>query len=135
MADYGKAPIQITTQLGTKNLTLSAESAGDMLRLTADVSELADQIIENLTTVDQIILAKSVMATGVINPGDAGVVRPQTSLSQPPPSADGTPTAPVCLHGTKKFQESKPGAPKEWKAWFCPSPKGTPDQCQPEWIR
>jgi hypothetical protein len=40
-----------------------------------------------------------------------------------------------CKHGALVWRESKPGAPKAWKGWFCPSPKGTPDQCEPKFIR
>jgi hypothetical protein len=40
-----------------------------------------------------------------------------------------------CKHGKLVYRTSKPGAPKEWKGWFCPSPQGTPDQCAPKFIR
>jgi hypothetical protein len=40
-----------------------------------------------------------------------------------------------CKHGALVWRESKPGAPKAWKGWFCPSPKGTPDQCEPKFLR
>ena len=40
-----------------------------------------------------------------------------------------------CKHGKLTYRESKPGAPKAWKGWFCPSPQGTPDQCAPKFIR
>jgi hypothetical protein len=40
-----------------------------------------------------------------------------------------------CKHGKLVYRTSKPGAPKEWKGWFCPSPQGTPDQCAPKFLR
>ena len=40
-----------------------------------------------------------------------------------------------CKHGKLVYRTSKPGAPKEWKGWFCPSPPGTPDQCAPKFLR
>ena len=40
-----------------------------------------------------------------------------------------------CKHGKLTYRESKPGAPKSWKGWFCPSPQGTPDQCAPQFLR
>jgi hypothetical protein len=40
-----------------------------------------------------------------------------------------------CHHGKLVYRTSKPGAAKEWKGWFCPSPQGTPDQCSPRFIR
>jgi len=53
---------------------------------------------------------------------------PQTST----PST--APTGKTCKHGemTKKTGASAKGP---WKAFMCPSPKGTPDQCDPVWIR
>lgn len=53
--------------------------------------------------------------------------------------APAAPAAPIaegnCKHGALVWRESKPGAPKAWKGWFCPSPKGTPDQCEPKFVR
>ena len=40
-----------------------------------------------------------------------------------------------CKHGALVYRTSKPGAPKEWKGWFCPSPQGTADQCAPKFLR
>ena len=40
-----------------------------------------------------------------------------------------------CRHGVLVWRESKPGAPKAWKGWFCPAPKGTPDQCAPKFLK
>lgn len=43
---------------------------------------------------------------------------------------------PSCKHGDMKFLEgvsSKTGKP--WKGYFCPSPKGTPDQCSPQFVK
>ena len=40
----------------------------------------------------------------------------------------------VCKHGHMVFKEGT-GAKGPWKGWFCPAPKGTPDQCQPVFVR
>jgi len=41
-----------------------------------------------------------------------------------------------CKHGEMTYREgvSKTSG-KAWKGYFCPTPKGTQDQCPPEWIR
>jgi hypothetical protein len=43
---------------------------------------------------------------------------------------------PTCPHGVKRFIEkpyrNKPGT---WRAWSCPAPQGTPDQCSLEFIK
>lgn len=40
-----------------------------------------------------------------------------------------------CVHGPATPRASKPGAAKEWRGYFCPAPKGAPDQCEPEFVR
>lgn len=56
----------------------------------------------------------------------------------PAPAKTFTPsTAPVgraCKHGAMQARTGA-GAKGPWKAYMCPSPKGTPDQCEPQWIR
>ena len=60
------------------------------------------------------------------------------TVEQSAPAAFNQPTSfpeGSCKHGALVWRESKPGAPKAWKGWFCPSPKGTPDQCEPKFVR
>ena len=44
------------------------------------------------------------------------------------------PTGKSCKHGVMS-QRTGSGAKGPWKAYMCPSPKGTPDQCEPVWLR
>lgn len=44
------------------------------------------------------------------------------------------PSGKSCKHGVMS-QRTGSGAKGPWKAYMCPSPKGTPDQCEPVWIR
>lgn len=44
------------------------------------------------------------------------------------------PEAKKCHHGVMSKRTGQ-GAKGPWKAYMCPSPKGTPDQCEPIWIR
>ena len=63
---------------------------------------------------------------------------PVVQASAPAPQYTQQPTSfpeGSCKHGALVWRESKPGAPKAWKGWFCPSPKGTPDQCEPKFVR
>lgn len=53
------------------------------------------------------------------------------------PTQTATTVAPAgksCKHGVMS-QRTGSGAKGPWKAYMCPSPKGTPDQCEPVWIR
>jgi hypothetical protein len=44
------------------------------------------------------------------------------------------PEAKRCSHGIMTKRQGS-GAKGPWKGYMCPSPKGTPDQCQPVFIR
>jgi hypothetical protein len=59
-----------------------------------------------------------------------------TPVQQPPqtftPST--APTGKTCKHG-EMSRRTGAGAKGPWKAFMCPSPKGTPDQCEPIWVR
>lgn len=44
------------------------------------------------------------------------------------------PTGKTCKHGIMS-QRTGSGAKGPWKAYMCPSAKGTPDQCEPVWLR
>lgn len=54
----------------------------------------------------------------------------QAPVQQPPQRPQ--PQGPTCVHGARvrRTGTSKRG---DWAAWFCPTPKGTYDQCGPEW--
>lgn len=57
------------------------------------------------------------------------------TLGAKPISASTTaPSGRVCKHGDMTRRTGS-GAKGPWKAFMCPSPKGTPDQCDPIWIR
>lgn len=44
------------------------------------------------------------------------------------------PEAKRCAHGIMTKRQGQ-GAKGPWKGYMCPSPKGTPDQCEPVFIR
>ena len=44
------------------------------------------------------------------------------------------PSSKTCSHGVMT-KRTGAGAKGPWKAYMCPSPKGTPDQCEPVWVR
>lgn len=41
---------------------------------------------------------------------------------------------PQCAHGERVLREGT-GPKGPWAGWFCNTPKGTPDQCSPEWVK
>jgi len=46
------------------------------------------------------------------------------------PAAFAAATVPQCQHGPRTARQGQ-GAKGPWKAYFCPTPKGTPNQCDP----
>ena len=42
---------------------------------------------------------------------------------------------PTCKHGPMQYKSGVNGAGKPWQGWMCPTPKGAPDQCGPQWLR
>lgn len=63
----------------------------------------------------------------------APVPAPAPAAPAAPAPAPVPQQGPSCVHGPRVFRQNKPGASKQWAAWFCPTPKGTPNQCEPEW--
>lgn len=53
---------------------------------------------------------------------------------QPDNSVSPGVTPEACQHGERTYRNGQ-GAKGPWAAWFCPSPKGTPGQCEPLWVR
>lgn len=51
-----------------------------------------------------------------------------------PVNPNTAPTSRACSHGVMT-PRSGSGAKGPWKGYFCPSPKGTPDQCSPVFIQ
>ena len=73
-------------------------------------------------------------ANGSAPAGPAAVAAafPQAAPVQPAAPAA---AAPSCHHGVKVFRTGTGKNNKPWSAYFCPSPKGTPDQCPAEFVR
>lgn len=129
-----KSPVQVTTQHNGKNITLSADSPEEMTQLTGELLKHADELMENLTTLDQIILAKSVMSTGVVGTAE-NTTTPTSSAprSQPPPSGD----TPECSeHGPVNDlagKLSKAGKPYA-KRYYCKKFGCETFKPQGEWV-
>jgi hypothetical protein len=50
------------------------------------------------------------------------------------PHVNTAPSGRSCKHGIMTPRTGS-GAKGPWKAYMCPSAKGTPDQCEPVWLR
>jgi hypothetical protein len=106
-----------------------------------DSAALINSVSASLTSAGAVrALAAGLGATPVAAPAPvyaAPAVQPVYAPAQPDYGAHQQVQIPEghCKHGALVWRESKPGAPKAWKGWFCPSAKGTPDQCEPKFVR
>lgn len=129
------------------NFSFTTKVEGDLLTIRGDSS---DEFIKNLvslgtipTVANLISIIDGVAAVQATFPGSTVVetaqptpvapAQPFAPVAPPTTAAPATPTGPVCKHGamTHRTGTNKTnGSP--WSGWFCPSPKGTPDQCSPQ---
>lgn len=130
--------INVKTKLGTI-FTVRADTAEELDANIASViaNDLSgsiaglEEIITGATTTktDPITILQDSLGATVINEtptaGFAPVPPPQTSS----PSVG----ARMCNHGPMVGRKGT-GQKGEWKGLFCPTPKGTADQCQPIWL-
>jgi len=119
------------------------------------VNIYADNVRELETSLTDISMVSALIKTTSNDLGGASNISPNVSaiaqqfkatvIEQPPVAYHQAPpaqTPPVqagsgytCKHGEMTFRQSKPGAPKAWKGYFCPTPQGTADQCEPKFLR
>ena len=62
---------------------------------------------------------------------------PGSTVVNPTPPGYGNASAPAgreCMHGPMTRREGA-GAKGPWKGFMCPTPKGTPDQCEPVFVK
>jgi hypothetical protein len=95
--------------------------------------------IEKLVQLEALLSAGS-NAAPLVNvnaapaPAAAPVSAAQSWGSPTPPASMTAGTVPTCQHGSKNAK-SGASAKGPWRAWMCPAPKGTPGQCEPDWVR
>jgi len=111
---------------------------GTLINLYADNAVELEQQLGDVADLAALIANTSAALTGkhavsVIEQSLGGTV-----ISAPAAQAPVSPLSlsiDQCKHGARTFRESKPGAPKAWKGYFCPTAKGTPDQCEPNFAK
>lgn len=91
----------------------------------------AEDLISTMAT--SIEGAPVTIESAVANLAQGLGARPVSSPTQTFTPSTG-PSGKTCKHG-EMTKRTGAGAKGPWKAFMCPSPKGTPDQCEPVWIR
>lgn len=103
-------------------------SDGTLVNVYAKDQAHLESLLTSIGDLATLITATSA-ALGVNTTPAANVAYAKQSLGAEEIAADK-----VCKHGNMTFK-SGTGAKGPWKGWFCPAPKGTPDQCQPVFVR
>ena len=124
-----------TTKVNGDLFTVRADTFDDFLQnlaLAANVSgvkSLIDAIDGKITEAEAIATIQAAMpATVVSAPTSFQPVAPPVIASTPPVGEK------QCPHGAM-IKRTGDGAKGEWRAFFCPTPKGTPDQCQAQFAK
>ena len=118
----------------TTKIQVSYGRDGSLINVYADSA----QELEQLLTIVQDTAALISTTRGALNNASgitANVNYAKAALGATPVQPAKAQSGNACKHGERVWRESKPDAAKPWKGWFCPSPKGTPDQCEPKFVR
>ena len=135
--------VNVKTKLGTI-ITVRGDSAAELdanidgyidRGLSAKIGMLENDVVVHSQAVPLTVPQHDPVALVAETFGATPVAPPQTFAPVPPPAA----TAPVatgaktCPHGPMVARQGS-GAKGPWKGWMCPTPKGTPGQCEPVWL-
>lgn len=104
---------------------LIKQGAGDVIAVLEQVLTGAQPVPPSNSAVDTVVASLG-----------GTVVSETPSFAPVPPPVQASPLVAgtrSCSHGTMVTRKGS-GAKGEWKGYFCPTPKGTPDQCQPQWV-
>lgn len=100
----------------------------------ADVAELNDQLRDPAMRDLLEITAKSALYLDGLMPAPEVPEKAPANNPTPPQQKSDTGETRHCKHGEMQFRSgSKNG--RAWSAFFCPTPKGTADQCAAEFMR
>ena len=128
------ANFQVSSKLSDGRIFLIAGNTADEFKINL-TQILGDVGAENLISTMATSLEGPSMsyetAVGNLAQGLGATPEPNTKQTFTPSTG---PSGRTCKHG-EMTKRTGAGAKGPWKAFMCPSPKGTPDQCEPAWIR
>lgn len=125
----------------TKNNTIFTVRGDSAEELNTNITAVINfGVHDSVLALEELLLgapAPAPSAVDVVTNALGATVTNVTNFAPvPPPVTNAAPSVAgsrVCSHGTMVTRKGS-GAKGEWKGYFCPTPKGTPDQCPPQWI-
>lgn len=130
--------VNVKTKAGTI-VTVRGDSAE---QLNSNITELINFAVnDSILALEELFVGpsavdvvKNALGATVVSstplPPASGFAPVPPPVSAAPPSSAGQR---LCSHGPMVTRKGS-GAKGEWKGYFCPTPKGTPDQCAPQWV-
>lgn len=111
--------------------------SGTLINIRGNTPEEISALIGGIQelVVEVVALEKALGAVTTLAPLSTGTTT--AFPTAPPISVQAPPTAPAssgptCVHGARKYVTGK-SARGPWQAWMCPTPKDSPDKCDPVW--
>ncbi len=128
-----EANFSFTTKIGSDLFTVRGATIDEFKEnlVSSVVTEIVDHIKGLQESVGGTVSMQSAVDTASKYLGAVATGKAQPS---PAPTVNSKSGGPVCKHGPMTGRSGN-GAKGPWKAWMCPSPKGTADQCEPQWVR
>ena len=130
-----ESTFSFTTKVNGDLFTVRGDDFDSFLKNIMSVSNvtgiqsLVDAIEGKVTESAAIAAMQAAMGATVIQAPTAFTpVAPPTIASTPPVGEK------TCVHGVM-VKRTGNGAKGEWRAFFCPTPKDTPDQCQAQFAK
>ena len=126
--------VNAKTALGTI-VTVRGDTAA---QLAANINEFAQQgLAVAVAAFESLVTGKPVAPTPQAAAAAFGgtIVEEAPAFAPvPPPAAAPAAGERTCKHGVMTFRTGV-GQNGPWKGYFCPTQKGTPDQCKPQFVR
>lgn len=133
MAAPDSTKLQVNFKLADGTLiNLYANSAAELEANLQSISDLAQTILQT----GGVFTNGSNVAYAVKSLGATVIDEPVWAPSTPPAAPAISGSEPACKHGPMTLRtgvSEKTGKP--WKGYFCPTQKGTPDQCEAKFVR
>lgn len=84
-----------------------------------------------IAEVEHAIANGTVTAPPITHALSEGIITPAQVAAAPAPAPQGH----TCRHGAMVQRSGTAKNGKAWTGYFCPAPKGAPDQCEPQFVR
>lgn len=130
MSENWKIQVSPKTPSGTL-INIRGETPEEVQALLSGVHELV-VLITGLEQAFGAVGALSPLSTGGSTANQEGQTSSDKAFPSKPPVVLSPSGSPTCIHGPRTFKTGVKNG-RTWSSWMCPTPKGTPDQCQPVW--